>query len=180
MTVGKKIAAFFQMDEDTWKRHANPWSVWSRATVLPALILAAWSRVWIGWWALVPGVLALLWMWANPRVFGRPDSLDNWASKAVLGERVWIHRDEKSVPKHHRRVPHLLNTMNGVATLFTIWGVVTLQGWPMLFGVVLMYVAKFWYLDRMVWLYEDVQAARPDDERSGTWAEATDLTKGWG
>jgi len=79
MTLGKRIAALFGMDDETWMRHANPWSVWSRATVLPVLILAAWSRVWIGWGALVPGVLAVLWMGANPRLFGPPASFDSWA-----------------------------------------------------------------------------------------------------
>ena len=161
MTLGRKIAALFQMDDETWARHANPWSVWSRATVLPILIGAAWSRVWIGWWALVPGALAVLWTWANPRVFGRPESLDSWAAKSVLGERVWVHRDDEPVPTHHRRLPHLLNGMNGIAALITLWGVVSLRVWPTLFGAALMYVAKFWYLDRMVWLYQDVTDAEP-------------------
>jgi hypothetical protein len=49
MKLGDLIISIFRMGEDTWERHANPWSVWSRTTVLPVLILAAWSRVWIGW-----------------------------------------------------------------------------------------------------------------------------------
>ena len=60
MTLGEGITSIFQMDDNTWERHANPWSVWSRTTVLPALILAAWSRVWIGWWAFVPATIALM------------------------------------------------------------------------------------------------------------------------
>jgi hypothetical protein len=27
------------MDDATWFRHANPWSVWTRASVLPLVIL---------------------------------------------------------------------------------------------------------------------------------------------
>lgn len=42
------IAHFFQMDNDTWKRHANPWCFWTRLTVIPLLFLAIWSRVWLG------------------------------------------------------------------------------------------------------------------------------------
>ncbi len=155
MTLGKRISSLFQMGDDTWARHANPWSVWSRCTVLPALVLAAWSRVWIGWWALVPGAIALLWNWLNPRVFGAPDSFDSWASKSVLGERIWINRDEAPVPQHHRLTPNVLNAANGIATLVAVWGVVRLAVWPTVLGAVLMYVFKFWFLDRMVWLYED-------------------------
>jgi hypothetical protein len=156
MTLGNRIADLFQMDDDTWARHANPWSVWSRTTVLPALIFAAWSRVWIGWGALVPGVAALLWTWGNPRLFGRPASLESWASKAVLGERVWVHRGDRPVSERHRLVPNLLNTVSGLGTLFVLWGVVRLAVWPTLLGATLVYAGKLWFLDRMVWLCEDV------------------------
>jgi hypothetical protein len=168
MTTGNRIASFFQMDENTWQRHANPWSVWSRTTVLPVLILATWSRVWIGGWALVPGAMALLWTWLNPRLFGRPDSLDSWASKAVLGERIWINRDEVPVPPHHRTAPNVLNTISGIGMLFVLWGVVQLAIWPTLFGAILNYAGKLWFLDRMVWLYEDMKEATAEYRALGT------------
>lgn len=161
MTIGKQIASFFRLEDDAWERHANPWSVWLRTTVLPALILAAWSRVWIGWWALAPGALALLWTGLNPHLFGAPDSFDTWASKSVLGERYWVHRDETPVPKHHRSVPHVLNAVSGIGMLFVVWGVVTLDLWPTVFGGMLVYVGKLWFLDRMVWLYEDMEPPPP-------------------
>jgi hypothetical protein len=69
MTFEQKVAATFKMSEEAWQRHANPWSVWTRNTVLPALVLAIWSRAWLGWWSLVPIALAVLWMWMNPVSF---------------------------------------------------------------------------------------------------------------
>lgn len=171
MTAGERIASLFQMDEDTWERHANPWSVWSRTTVLPVLIVAAWSRVWIGGWALVPGAVALLWTWLNPRLFGRPDALDSWASKAVLGERIWINRDAVPVPEYHRRPPNALNTVSGIGMLFVLWGVVQLETWPTLFGAALVYAGKLWFLDRMVWLYEDMKDAMPEYRALSTLSE---------
>jgi hypothetical protein len=111
--------------------------VLSRPTVLPVLILAAWSRVWLGWWVLVPGAIAPLWTWLNPRLFGRPVSLDKWASKAMLGERVWINRDEEPVPGHHQWVPNILNVVSGIDTVFVVWGVVQVAVWPTLFGAAL-------------------------------------------
>jgi hypothetical protein len=171
MTTGDRIATLFQMDDETWTHHANPWSVWSRTTVLPALILAGWSRVWIGWWALLPGALALLWTWLNPRLFGKPASLDNWASKAVLGERIWVKRDEEPVPERHRLAPNVLNAVSAVGTLLVIWGVVRLAVWPTLLGAVLVYAGKLWFLDRMVWLHEDVKNAAPEYRAMGTPSE---------
>jgi hypothetical protein len=164
MTLGQRIAALFRLDDEAWRRHANPWSVWSRTTVLPALILAAWSRVWIGWWALGPVGVAGLWTWLNPRLFGAPDSMDHWASRAVLGERIWINRNETPVPRRHRVVPHVLNTVSGIGMVGVAWGVARLAVWPTLLGVVLVYAGKLWFLDRMVWLYEDVgqRGVEPD------------------
>ena len=69
MAAVQKIADFFQMTDDVWARHANPWSVWTRYMALPLLIMAIWSRVWLGWGSLMPIAIVLLWIWLNPRVF---------------------------------------------------------------------------------------------------------------
>ncbi len=82
------------MSDEIWEKHANPWSVWTRFAALPVLVAAVWSQVWIGPWAWGLTVLAILWIWVNPRIFRKPVSTDNWASKTVLGERVWINRKQ--------------------------------------------------------------------------------------
>ncbi len=40
MTIERTIAQLFNLDDVTWLRHANPWSVILRFTVLPILIIA--------------------------------------------------------------------------------------------------------------------------------------------
>jgi hypothetical protein len=156
MTLERKLASVMSMDDATWLRHANPWSVWTRASVLPLVILAVWTRNWLGAWSWAAIVASLVWMWANPRVFQRPKELDNWASRGVLGERVWLNRDVVPVPERHRVLPHVLNGVTAVGAVFVVWGLVTLAMWPTLFGSVLIYCGKLWFLDRMVWLYEDM------------------------
>jgi hypothetical protein len=157
MTFERKIADAFGLDDESWMRHAHPWSVWGRVTILPLLIAAIWSRVWLGWWSLVPIALAIAWTWVQPHVLEPPASTDNWASKSVLGERVWTRRDEVTVPDRHAFVPHLLNGINGAASLVLAWGLWQLELWPIACGAIVTYLAKFWYLDRMVWLFEDVK-----------------------
>lgn len=157
MTLERKIAAAFNINETTWMRHANPWSVWTRNTVLPLLILAIWSRIWLGWWTLIPVTLAVLWIWLNPRIFSQPNSTNNWASKAVFGERVWLNRDKISVPNHHRHTPNILSFVSLVGVIFVIWGLVALNIWATLLGNILVMLSKLWFLDRMVWLYEDMK-----------------------
>ncbi len=156
MTLERRIASAFSMDDATWLRHANPWSVWTRASVLPLVILAVWSREWLGWWSLGLVGASILWMWLNPRIFRRPRSTDNWASRGVLGERVWLNRDQVSVPSHHRIAPNVLNGVTAIGSVFVIWGLVTLDFWPTLLGAALIFCGKLWFLDRMVWLYQDM------------------------
>jgi len=157
MTLEKKIGSAFKMDDDTWMKHANPWSGWTRFTALPLLVISFWSRVWIGWWAMLPIIISLLWTYLNPRIFKKPKSTNNWASKAVLGERVWSNRDKIPVPKYHELLPNILNFIAAVGGLFVIWGVYWLEIWPLSLGFSLVYLGKVWYLDRMVWLYEDMK-----------------------
>jgi len=159
MTLERTIARAFSLDDTTWRRHANPWSVILRTTVLPILILAFWSRLWLHWYALVPVALALLWTWYNPRIFPPPASFDHWASKAVLGERVWLNRDVVAIPVHHRTVPIILSLVSGTGMLVVFWGVLTFDLWPAMFGMALVYAGKLWFLDRMVWLWEETNEA---------------------
>jgi hypothetical protein len=167
MTVEKIIAHAFTMNEDTWARHANPWSVWTRNTVLPALILGVWSRAWLGWYSFIPVGMALFWMWLNPRVFPIPKSTDHWASKGVLGEKIWLKRKELSIPPRHRVFANVLNAVAAAGIPFLVWGLIRFSIWPTIVGCVFVYTGKLWFLDRMVRLYEEMKVD-PGIERGVT------------
>ena len=152
-----QIARWFGMSEEVWMRHANPWSVYTRFAVLPLLVLAVWSRTWIGWWSLVPIAVVIAWTWLNPRVFPKPRSIDSWASRGVLGERVWLNRRNVLVPARHRLMPQVLVGVSTIGLLVLIWGLWRLSVWPTLLGTVLVFAGKLWFVDRMVWLYEDMK-----------------------
>lgn len=159
MAWADRIATAFAMDEKTWMRHANPWSVWTRVFTLPLLILAIWSRVWLGWAAIVPIAALVIWLWINPRAFPPPRSTRNWASKAVLGERVWLNRNRVPIHSHHERAATLLSALSALGLPFLAWGLYQLAIWPTLLGFVLVLFGKLWFVDRMVWLFEDMTDA---------------------
>lgn len=150
------------LSDETWKRHANPWSVWTRYAAFPGLILAIWSRVWLGWWALVPVVLVVAWLIWNPRAFPPPSSTNNWASKAVLGERIWVALRKDEVPPHHRVVPRVAVTFSGIGTMALFWGLIGLDVAVTLLAMLLVIVAKTWFIDRMVWLFDDMKDTKPE------------------
>lgn len=157
---GRIAERLMGMTDDDWARHANPLSGWSRVATLPLFVVAVWSRVWIGWWALVPVAAIAAWTWINPRLFGPPGSLDAWMSRGVLGERIWLARRERPIPVHHARMAGVLNGVSFLGTGLMVWGLIDLSEGLTLAGMVIAMGAKLWFLDRMVWLEADRRTGR--------------------
>jgi hypothetical protein len=150
------------LSDETWKRHANPWSVWTRYASFPVLIAAIWSRVWLDGWALVPVGLTLAWLAWNPRAFPPPRSTDNWASKAVMGERIWTGLKGEEIPPQHRIVPGVAGGVSMLGLPFLIWGLIVLDLAITALGAAIVIIAKTWFVDRMVWLFEDMKDTKPE------------------
>ena len=124
------------MTDDAWKRHANPWSVWTRFAAIPLMILAIWSRVWLGWWCLVPVAAVIVWLWLNPRVFAPVETPTSWAAKGIYGEKLWL-KERDRVPPSHLRVLRLLIPIGAAGFVLLVYGLVTLEVWPTVFGATL-------------------------------------------
>jgi hypothetical protein len=153
MSVLDKYARMAGMGEEAWKRHANPWSVWTRFAAIPLIILAIWSRVWIGWWALVPLALVVLWLWANPHAFPPIDKPVAWSSRGIYGERLWL-RDRSCMPAGFAVVQRIwiIGALAGVALL--AWGLIALAAWPTVFGATLIVYGQLWRIDRLGVFYD--------------------------
>jgi hypothetical protein len=67
-----------------FERHANPWSAWSRWATTPLLVVSMWTR------KRTHAAPVLAWMIANAVVFPKPRHERAWATRAVLGEELWI------------------------------------------------------------------------------------------
>jgi hypothetical protein len=134
-----RIAAVFQMSDEMWRRHAHPWSVYTRFTAIPPSVLAIWSRSWIGWWSLALLISVVVWLWFNPRVFPPVDEPVKWASKGIFGERIWATANDR-VPPYHRTALRLIAILGlgGIAVL--TWGVYALDLWPTLVGATLVVI----------------------------------------
>lgn len=161
MDIFKSFERLIGMDETVWARHANRWSVWTRIAGAVPVFLAAWSVWWIGWWSL-PGIAAVLvWIWINPRLFPAPDRVDAWASKGVLGERVFLNRDTVPVPAGHRRAALITSSLSAIFALVAVYGfavqdlVLSATAWAVSAA------AKLWFVDRMAWLWEEMKDAHP-------------------
>jgi len=87
MNLENIIARVFNLTEENWLRHANPWSVWTRYSVLPLIVFTFWTRIWIGWWCVLPVAVSLAWMFLNPVLFPKPQSTNIGPLKRYLASR---------------------------------------------------------------------------------------------
>jgi hypothetical protein len=158
-TAVSAVMHAFGMDENAWRRHAHPWSVYTRFAAIPPLLLAIWSRTWIGWWCLVPLAVVAVWLWLNPRAFPPVDVPTAWASKGIYGERIWAIEPGR-VPAHHRGAFRLVAVPGVVGTALLVWGLVMLDVWPTVTGAALVVLAQLWRIDRLVWMYEELDDAQ--------------------
>lgn len=142
-----------QMTDEMWLRHANPWSVWTRFAAIPAFILAVWSRVWIGWWSLIPTALVILWLSLNVFVFPPITSPCNWASKGIYGEKLWLSKHSE-IPGHYTVIQQWLIILGFTGMILIAWGLYQLHLWISILGAVVLILAQLWRIDRFSTLYE--------------------------
>ncbi|PRX51279.1 hypothetical protein B0I33_101432 [Prauserella shujinwangii] len=65
-------------------RHSHPWSAWTRWLSAPLALVPVWTR------RRGHAVAFAAWMVVNPVLFPRPRTQDAWATRAMLGEELWI------------------------------------------------------------------------------------------
>jgi hypothetical protein len=150
------VAGAFRMSDEAWKRHANPWSVWTRVAAIPMMILAIWSRLWLRWWCLVPIAAMVVWLWLNPHVFAPVETRTSWAAK-------WLKEGDR-VPPDHLRVLRLSPAcawadvpIGAAGFVLLVCGLVTLEVWPTVFGATLIVLGQLWRIDRLVVFYESTR-----------------------
>ena len=163
--------ALMAMDEATWRRHANPWSVWTRVlTPLPLMTLALWSRVWIGWWAVLPVALVAAWVWWNPRAFPPPVRWDGWAQRGVLGEKA-VMAHPGALPPGHRAALGWLTALASASALVWVWGVAALDLGAAIGGGLATVAFKLWFVDRCAWALADLERAGAVDPEAAARGE---------
>lgn len=164
--LGNRISSAFGLKGDNWMRHSNPASVWTRFGVLPMLAGSIWSRKWIGRRSLIPLAVSSAWLVVNPLFFRPPRSTKNWASKGVLGERIWAERDRSELPDQFSSVvPTVAATYQGIGLAPLVYGLTALKATPTALGILIVQGGKLWYIDRMVLLFEEMKTRDPEYAR---------------
>lgn len=83
-----------------------------------------------------------------------------------MGERVYLNRDKVEIPAIHTSpIYSILNSISFMGMLLAIWATITYSIWGAIMGVILAYLGKSWYLDRMVWLFEQMKEKHEEYKR---------------
>lgn len=131
------------VDRLFWSRHANPLSGWSRFAAFPVVMYALYARRWR------LAVAAVAFTAVNPFLFPPPEDVDNWMSKVVLGERLWIRHGEEDAGS---------NAYNVAGTVAFAYGLYAIyRQYPVRAAVctLAVVVLKLLFVDEMVEFYEE-------------------------
>ncbi|WP_148234747.1 DUF6653 family protein [Pseudooceanicola batsensis] len=71
------------LDAAPRERRAHARSVCPRSTIVPLFMRAVRSRVWPGWWALVPVVLVVVRTRMNRHLFPPPATTRSWVARGA-------------------------------------------------------------------------------------------------
>lgn len=171
MDIFSASAKTMRMDGVSWGKHGNPKSVYSRIVGGTFVFLSIWSVFWIGWFSAIPIAAAILWIYVNPRLFPPPQTTDAWATRGVLGERAFINRKLVPIPTEHQRAAWITSSLAIVFLALAIYGFVIEDFWTAVGGWHAATVAKLWFCDRMVWLWDDMKDSNPQYRawNAGNW-----------
>ncbi len=54
------------------------------------------------------------------------------------------------------------SVVSALGMVLVIRGAIAIAIWPTLLGASVVYLSKLWFIDRMVWLYEDMKNVEPE------------------
>ena len=123
-----------------WKRHSNPWSVWTRILSYPLVYVPIWNRSW------KQGAAVAAWFAANPVLFPAPEGDESWATRGVLGEELWT-------AERPRDLSMLINTASAAFFAGGLFATYRRRSWPMVYFASVTLLLKLWYIDRMTFYY---------------------------
>jgi hypothetical protein len=135
------------MKEQTWERHSNPWSVWTRVLTNPLVYVRVWNRSWR------QAISVVAWFLLNPRLYPPQKNDSSWATRSVLGEQIWTRTT-------HADLPMLITTLSALFFLLAIYSAYARRLWKLISFGGFALVFKLWFLERMV-AYYDEYLARP-------------------
>ena len=131
-------------EDRRWAGRSHPWCVYSRLAAALLLIVALTTHRGLGIYALIPIGLCLFFIIVNPFVFPAPKDDSRWATRSVLGQRIWRGRENPGWD-----VPSISRIASALAYFIALWLAIESQlGEAVTLGLIALGL-KLVYLDWM-------------------------------
>jgi hypothetical protein len=131
--TGPRLA---ELSDLVWRRHANPWSVWTRLLSVPLVFVPFWTR------SRSQGAAVAAWMAINPVAFPEPRDRNEWAARAIRGERLWV-------AARRRDASFAIQAVGSAALLVGCYTAYRRRPAPTAACALAVMVCNGWFLDRM-------------------------------
>ena len=142
------------IEDRRWAGRSHPWCVYSRLAAALALIVVLTSHRELGVYALIPISLCLFFIIVNPFIFPAPKDDSHWATRTVLGQRIWRSREHA-----HWDIPSISRVASALAYFIALWLAIESQlGEAVLLGLIALGL-KLVYLDWMARYYRRMKPA---------------------
>lgn len=127
-----------------WRRHANPWSVWTRLLSTPLIYLPLWNRSW------KQGLAVATWFATNPFLFPEPCNSRTWAARAIRGDRRWT----KELPLDAALAIQVAAASTALGGLYAAY---KHRLWLTAASAITVFICNVWFLNRMTTFGEEKQ-----------------------
>jgi len=57
---------------------------------------------------------------------------------------------------------YILTALSSIGAIICVYGLIALSVWAVVTGIVIVIIGKTWFLNKMVWLYEDMKENNPE------------------
>lgn len=141
-------------EDRRWAGRSHPLCVYSRLAAALALIVVLTTHRSLGVYALVPVGICLFFILVNPFVFPAPEDDKSWATRSVLGQRLWRKREAPGWD-----VPSVSRVVSALVYFIALWLAVESQlGEAVMLGLIALGL-KLVYLDWMARYYLRAKSA---------------------
>ena len=69
-----------------------------------------------------------------------------------------LRHAQTGIPSHHKRAIRIINLATFAGFAYAVYGLIELDAYAVVFGTLITILGKSWFLDRMVWLFQDLSA----------------------
>jgi hypothetical protein len=95
----------------------------------------------------------VIWLYLNIFIFPPITTPQNWTSKGIYGEKIWLSK-RSELPKHYDVIQKWLIILGLLGMIFIAIGLYQLHIWMSILGAVILILAQLWRIDRFSTLYD--------------------------